>query len=54
MLFDKILRDIHLGINPVNGGIPLKDKRSKGIINIKSGVCVEDRFMVFLILMFLI
>lgn len=51
---DRYIIDIHLGINPVIGGIPLKDNNIRGISAWISGECLietvvcEIRFNLFL------
>lgn len=44
-----VLIAIHFGINPVSGGIPLKDSRIIGIINCDMGEMLISlfRFLVF-------
>lgn len=52
-LDERMFNDIHFGINPVNGGIPLRDSNSMGIIYIIIGVFVSTMFIEFLTFIFL-
>lgn len=42
----KVSKIIHLGINPVSGGRPPKDISSRGIVMVKVGGILGERFLV--------